>query len=150
MERDGLFLELESRLSILERNIESLTPNKGDKKKEYSSLLIIKKNKLDNPFPYCIICCKEKDLLISLSEFENSYPEHEVIYQKSRNPVSIKLYKRIRKELGLKMSRKKEFYTPLTQDELIRNIDELYNIILNGQSRCSNLGYSFVTFLFCM
>lgn len=100
--------------------------------KNYNCLVILKKNEPEEMYPYYAIRTQRPNLKRVLDKTLNKYPNFEIIYKKSQDPNSIKLYNLIVKELDID-SWGNHFLSYLTEKELINEIDRIYEWYLPEQ-----------------
>lgn len=91
----------------------------------HNCLVILKKNEPNQNYPYYAIRTQRKNLKRALNKAQLKYPNLEIIYKKSRDPNSIKLYNLIVQELDID-SCGNHFFSYITEKELISETDRIY------------------------
>lgn len=109
----------------LESQISTLAAPYTDNPKNHNCLVILKKNESDEIYPYYAVRTQRRNLGKALNKAQYKYPNFEIIYKKSQDPNSVKLYNLMVQELDVD-SRGNHFLSYLTEKELINEIDLIY------------------------
>lgn len=114
-----------SKLSLENSKLKPIAAPYTDNPMLHNCFVICLKNNSD-PFPYHAIRIQRKNLSRALKDLRTKYPDYIIVYQKLKDPNSIKLFRLMQEELDIKCFRN-DFTTSLTEEDLIEKIDNLYD-----------------------